>query len=89
MTQRKKKDMPSTVFIIDIYNKYHKNDNVRYTFPVNGTWYCIREVPLEWGLPEFPEKDWNDDYTQFQLYSTYEDALTFARAIQKIGEQQL
>lgn len=73
-----------TVFIIDLYNKYHKNDNVKYIFPVNSNWYCIREVELDWGLPEFPEKDIDDDFTQYQLYTNYDDALTFARTLQKL-----
>lgn len=76
----------STVFIIDLFNRYHKNDNVRFTFPVNDEWYCIREVPLDWGQPQFPEKDIEDNYTDYCLYPTYEDALNFVKTLNKIRE---
>ena len=38
-------------FIIDTYNKYDSWDreHSRYTFEINGVWYGIKEVELEWG----------------------------------------
>ena len=38
-------------FIIDTYNKYDAFDreNARKVFEINGNWYAIKEVELEWG----------------------------------------
>ena len=41
------------VFIIDLYNKYDKFDreHSKYIFEMNGNWYAIKEVRLNWGVP--------------------------------------
>ena len=86
LTQRPKKlmqDSYGTVFIIDTYNKYAKNTNVRYTFKINEHWYCIREVPLEWGKPKFPEYPLEDNFVQYKLNNTYEEAQEFVRQLKR------
>ena len=43
-------------FIIGNYNKYDFWDRThsRYVFEINGNWYAIKEVGLEWGVPKLP-----------------------------------
>ena len=71
------------VFILDTYNKYQSNKDVKHIFTLFGKWYCIREVSLIWGIPNFPEKDFEDDYSTFQLYNTFEEALTAVKNMRK------
>ena len=72
-----------SVFILDIYNKYQSNKDVRHIFTLFGKWYCIRETNLVWGMPEFPEKDFEDDYSTFQLYNTFDEALAAVKSMKK------
>jgi len=43
-------------FIIDSYNRFDKWDfeHAVHIFEVNGGWYAIYRVQLEWGLPILP-----------------------------------
>ena len=40
-------------FIIGLYNKYDVWDRNRakFVFEINGNWYAVKEVELEWGEP--------------------------------------
>lgn len=78
-------------FVIDKYNKYHKNEDVRKIFflTIGGkrTPYCIREVAATgyyWGKPNvgWEEQDPNLDYSDQCLYDSIEDAENFIREIQ-------
>ena len=69
-------------FIIDSYNKYDVWDrqHARKVFEVNGWWYAIKEVEMDWGLPQLEElidRDNSLDAKQMHVYSTYEDAVRF------------
>ena len=67
-------------FIIDRYNKYDvwDREHARKVFEINENWYAIKEVELEWGLPQLPmHVDYDVDTKQYQVYGTYEDALKF------------
>lgn len=75
----------TTVFIIDIYNKYQHNDNCRKIFKLNNREYCIREVTLDWGQPNFPEKDLDDNFTSWHLYNTLDEAKNFVRKLKRIN----
>lgn len=70
------------VYIIDTYNKYDRNINVVHTFFIDGRPYCIREVTLEWGEPQFQEN--NAGPGEFCLYNTLEDALQYVEKIRAI-----
>ena len=43
-------------FIIGNYNKYDVWDREHsvYKFELNGNWYAIKKVELEWGKPQLP-----------------------------------
>jgi len=43
-------------FIVDTYNRFDSWDRAHsvYEFEINGNWYAIKEVELEWGLPKLP-----------------------------------
>ena len=72
-------------FIIDVYSKFQNNSNVRMIFSLYGKQYCIREIDaLEWGQPIFKEKDLEDDYSFFQLYTTFEEAQQYVHNLKKI-----
>lgn len=73
------------MFIVDVYSKFQNNDNVRMIFPLYGKKYCIREIDeLEWGQPIFKEKDLEDDYSFFQLYTTFEEAKQYVYELKRI-----
>lgn len=73
------------MFIIDVYSPFQNNNNVRKIFSLYGKKYCIREITaLEWGQPVFQEKDFEDDYSFFQLYSTFEEADHYIQTLKKI-----
>lgn len=77
--------MISYGYIIDVYSPYHKNYNVISTFTIYGKKYCIRKIDeFEWGQPTFPEKDLEDNYTQFHVYNTLEKAKKFVRQLKEI-----
>jgi len=43
-------------YIIERYNRFDTWDrsHSKYTFSVNGNWFAIKEVELEWGKPQIP-----------------------------------
>lgn len=78
--------MGNVVYILDAYNPYHNNADVRYVFRYHGLQWCVRQVQLEWGAPIFTEKDVEDDFTNFHIYETLDEALQFVRELKK-GER--
>ena len=78
-------DISTTVFIIDKYNKYQNNENCRLVFNLNNNEYCIREVQLDWGKPTFPEQDWDDSFSTYRLYSTFEEARNFVSKLKRLN----
>ena len=44
-------------FIVGMYDKFDRWDREHsvYKFEVNGNWYAIKEVEMEWGVPKLPE----------------------------------
>ena len=76
----------NTVFIIDNYNKY-TGDKVVSTFMLNGRWFSIKEVPLEWGHPQLSSIEEDDPF--FHLYNTYEEAQEFVRTLKKLEGKKL
>lgn len=75
--------MEQTVFIVDVYNPYMKNENVRKVFSYNNNLYCIRETALNWGTPlvELPLDDSTNLSTGFYLYNTYEEANNYVEEL--------
>ena len=75
-------------FIIGAYNKYDFWDRQHsvYKFRINETWYAIKEVQLEWGLPQLGLRVDEDEMPEsYHIYDTYEDALEFARKMKAIN----
>ena len=73
-------------FIIDNYNKFHKNDNVVKVFHLYGKSYCIRRVEnFNWGQPDFPEKDIEDEYLVYHVYNTLEEAEKYVSELRHLG----
>ena len=51
-------------YIIGTFDKYDAWDREHavYKFEVNGNWYAVKEIEMEWGLPKLPlyvDKDEN------------------------------
>ena len=44
-------------FIIGTYNKYDSWDrtHAKYKFEINGVWYAVKEIEMEWGIPKLPQ----------------------------------
>ena len=75
-------------YIIGTYNKYDTWDreHSRYVFEINNNWYAIKEVQLEWGVPQLPVKvDRNECAHEYYIYDTYEDAMRFVRQIKMVN----
>ena len=75
-------------FIIESYDKYDVWDRERskYVFEVNGNWYAIKEVEMEWGLPKLPlYVDRDTDASSYYVYDTLEDAMRFVQQVRKIN----
>ena len=64
----------NTVFIVDCYSPYMRNADVRKIFTYNDNLFCIREVPLKWGIPLRESLIDDEDNPNFKLYNTYEEA---------------
>lgn len=75
-------------FIIGTYNKYDiwDREHAQCTFEINGNWYAIFEVEMEWGLPKLGIKvDRNESGQGYYVYDTYEDALEFVRLMKGLN----
>lgn len=75
-------------FIIGSYNKYDTWDrqHARYKFEINGVWYAIKEVEMEWGIPKLPQYvDRENDAQHYHVYDTYDDAIQFAHHMRQLN----
>lgn len=72
-----------TVFVIDWYDRYHDKDKVRKVFFMNGRWWCLKEITLNWGLPILDTVDDTAYYGEFQYYNTLEEAEEKVKELKK------
>lgn len=77
-------------FIIDSYNKYDVWDrqHARKVFEINGNWYAIKEVEMEWGVPQLQElvmRDNREDAKRMHVYDTFEGALEFVHKMKQLN----
>lgn len=75
-------------YIIGTFDKYDAWDREHavYKFEVNGNWYAVKEIEMEWGLPKLPlyvDKDENPK--QYFVYDTYEQALAFVHRMKSLN----
>lgn len=40
------------VYVVDIYEKYMRQGNEKSIHWINSMPYCIREVEMDWGVPQ-------------------------------------
>lgn len=73
----------NTVFIIDTYNKFC-GDKIIATFSVNGRWFAIKEVSLEWGIPQLNSIEEEAELPYFKLYSTSDEAKKYIRKLKRL-----
>lgn len=74
--------MEQTVYVIDLYNKFSP-DKVISKHRINGRWWAIKEVPLEWGMPQLSSIE-EDNPMSFHLYNTIEEAEQYVHDLKKI-----
>ena len=77
-------------YIIDCYNKYNRWDKEHslYIFSINEQWYAIKEVMLNWGLPQLPNKVDQETYPEsYHVWDTYENAYQFALQMKALSRQ--
>ena len=72
-------------YIIDTYNSYEKNNDVKYRFEYNNNLYCVREVSeFEWGQPQFEELPLDSTYVSYTIYNSLEDALKYVHELKGV-----
>lgn len=75
-------------FIIGSYNRWDKWDREHavYKFKLHDWWYAIKEIDLQWGLPELPMRVDDDDMPEsYYIYEKYEDALEYVKQLKEIN----
>ena len=77
-------------YIVDQYNKFQNNSNVIDIFTLHDQPYCIRIIPIEyyWGEPhleDWPEQDFEIDYSSQHPYNTLEEAREFVRFMKRLN----
>lgn len=75
-------------FIVDTYNKFDSWDRAHsvYEFEINGNWYAIKEVELEWGVPQLGfHVDQDARPNDYCIYDSYEDARMFVQKMKMIA----
>ena len=79
---------PNKVYIVDLYFPLHKSENynVVKTIHFRDSWYCIREVTLEWGQPILSRTIIDEEeFKHYRIYSTIEEAEAYIHQL-KEGE---
>ena len=77
-------------FIVDRYNRYERWDreHARFVFFINDMQYAVKEVELDWGIPQLQQKvdrDMEQDAKQMYVYDTFEKAMEFVRKMKKLN----
>lgn len=76
--------MEDKVYIIDLYNKFSK-DEIISTFLINGRRWAIKKVSLQWGKPKLSAIEESEDpYLYFHLFNSLEEAEDYIRKLKKI-----
>ena len=76
-------------YIIGSYDKYSRWDREHslYTFFINGVEYAIKEVILNWGVPQLPSTIEEDENPEtYHLYDTYDDAYNFVKYLRTLNK---
>ena len=77
-------------YIIGPYNRFEAWDRAHsvYKFKINDSWYAIKEVEMEWGVPKLPQyvdRDAEQDARTYQVYDTEADALQFVQLMKRLN----
>ena len=76
-------DEPKSVYIIDVYHKYCR-DKIISTFFINGIEYALKEVTLEWGIPQLSLIEEALEQPYFKLYNSIEEARKYIKQLKKL-----
>ena len=75
-------------YIIGTYNRFDSwhRQHQRHQFEINGQWYAIFEIEMDWGLPKLPERiDSHDCAQTYHIYDTYQDAMQFVNRVKQMN----
>lgn len=81
-------DIRQTVYIIDTYSKYCP-DTIISTFKVNGREYALKEVELNWGVPQLSSIEEDLEQPYFKLYNTLDEAKEYVRQLKRLEGARL
>lgn len=70
------------VYIIDIYSQFSL-DKIVDVFYLNNRWWAIKEVNLEWGIPQLQSIE-EDDPMSFHIYNTLDEAKEYVHSLKKL-----
>ena len=75
-------------FIIGSYDKWDRWDKEHsvHKFMINGNWYAIKMVEMEWGIPNLNMQVEGEDAPEsYYIYETYEEALEYVEQLKKVN----
>lgn len=75
-------------YLIEEYDKYDSWDRAHtiYKFEINGVYYGVKEVQMEWGLPQLPLRINSQRHLEnYCIYSDKDEAIAFARHIKLLN----
>ena len=75
------------VYIIDTYDRFSGWDKRHscYRFTIHDIEYAVKEVKMEWGLPQLPPKIEETPPSLYYIYNTLEEALQYVQLIRKLN----
>lgn len=74
-------------YLIGEYNKWNKWDRAHtiYKFQINGVEYGVKEVQMEWGLPQLPFSIEDENLDMYHIYDSKEEAIEFAHYMMRLN----
>ena len=75
------------VYVIDVYKKYMRQGNEISVHWVRGRPYCIREVEMDWGIPQVDNNKMEEQIPPqaFSVFENYNAAVAYIKDMQKLN----
>lgn len=88
-----KEETEQKAYVIDIYNPNNtkKNEDAVQIFKLNQSYFAIFSTSLSWGKPVFKNQtvEDEDEYDDFYIYETLDEAKAFVRKLKELEGAKL